>query len=200
MMKSYPAVNRLLHALFASMIVFQLFSEEMMKRPKLVDGVPRIRTDGQIFFFEMHEWFGIALLLIVGLRVALMLGSADEMRRLMPFFSCQRMQGVFAELKEIPGWFVGKLRAPGEEDNLSGFIHGLGLLLALAMAITGTAMFFGMHEIDGTMNGFVHTMKELHEVLGELLWYYVIAHVAMGLFHQVKGHRSLQRISPFSKE
>ncbi len=171
-----------------------------MKRPKLVDGVPRIRTDGQIFFFEMHEWFGIALLLIIGLRVVLILSSADEMRQLMPFLSCQRMQGVFAELKEIPGWFVGKLRAPGEEDHLSGFIHGLGLFLALAMAITGTTIFFGMDEVDGTMNTFVHTMKELHEVLGELLWYYVIAHVAMGLFHQVKGHRSLQRISPFSRE
>jgi cytochrome b561 len=199
-MNSYPRINRILHALFASMIVFQLFSEEMMKRPKLVDGVPRIRTDGQIFFFEMHEWFGIALMLIIGLRIALVLGNADDMRRLMPFFSCQRMKGVFTELKEIPGWFVGKLRAPSDEDCLSGFVHGLGILLALAMAITGATMLVGMDEVDGTMNEFVHTMKEVHEVLGELLWYYVIGHVAMGLYHQIKGHRSLQRISPFSKE
>jgi len=199
-MKSYPRINRILHFLLGSMMVFQLISEELMKRPKLVDGAPRIRTEEQMFFFELHEWFGIILLIIVGLRLSLLLGNPEEARKLFPFVSMERMKGVVAELKEIPGWFVGKITPPGDDDYVSGLVHGLGLLLGLALGLTGTIMFVGMDPTDGTMDSFVHLMKETHEVLGELLWYYVIGHVAMALVHQLKGHRSLQRISPLSKE
>jgi len=199
-MKSYPLINRILHFLFGSMMVFQLISEELMKRPKLIDGAPRIRTDEQIFFFELHEWFGIILLVIVGLRLSLLLGNPDEARKLFPFVSIDRMRGVITELKEIPGWLVGKISPPSDDDCLSGLIHGLGLLLGLALGLTGATMFVGMNPADGTMDAFVHLMKETHEVLGELLWYYVIGHVAMALIHQLKGHRALQRISPLSKE
>ncbi len=199
-MKSYPRINRILHFMFGSMMVFQLVSEELMKRPKLVDGAPRIRTDEQIVFFELHEWFGIMLLIIVGLRLSLLLGNPEEVRKLFPFLSMERMQGVITELKEVPGWFVGKISPPKDDDHLSGLIHGLGLLLGLALGLTGTIMFVGMDPTDGTMDSFVHLMKETHEILGELLWYYVIGHVGMALIHQLKGHRSLQRISPLSKE
>lgn len=199
-MKSYPRINRVLHVLFASMMVFQLISEELMKRPKLVDGAPRERTADQIMFFELHELFGILLLIIVGVRFALLLGNGDEVRRLFPFFSGERMKGVMDELKGIPGWLAGKIPSPTEADYLSGLVHGLGLLLGLALGITGTAMYVGMDPINGTMNDFVHMLKEMHEVLGELLFYYVIGHVGMAIVHQLKGHRSFQRISPLSKE
>ncbi len=199
-MKTYPKINRILHSLFALLMVAQLINEEFMKRPKLVDGFPRVRTDEQIFFFDMHEWLGVILLVVIGLRFMMMLGNPEEVRRLFPFISAERMKGVFADMKEIPGWFTGKLKAPSDEDCLAGFVHGLGLLLGLAMGLTGTAMFVGMDPITGSMGEFVHELKEIHEVLGELLLYYVIGHVAMVVLHQLKGHRSLQRISPMSKE
>lgn len=199
-MTSYPRVNRVLHAMFALMMVFQLISEELMKRPKLVDGVPRERTADQIWFFEMHELFGVLLLIIVGVRFSLLLGNGDEVRRLFPFFSIGRMKGVIEELKGIPGWVAGRIPAPREADYLSGLVHGLGLLLGLALGITGTAMYVGMDPVNGTMNDFVYLLKEMHEVLGELLFYYVIGHVGMAIVHQLKGHRSFQRISPLSKE
>ncbi len=199
-MKTYPKINRILHSLFAFLMVAQLINEEFMKRPKLVDGAPRVRTDEQIFFFDMHEWIGVILLVVVGLRFMFLLGNPEDTRRLFPFISGERMKGVFADMKEIPGWFAGKLKPPGDDDYLAGFVHGLGLLLGLAMGLTGTAMFVGMDPINGTMNDFVHTLKEVHEVLGELLFYYVIGHVAMVVLHQLKGHRSLQRISPLSRE
>jgi len=196
-MKTYSRINRILHSLFALMMVFQLISEELMKRPKLVDGLPRVRSDEQILFFEAHEWIGVILLVVVGLRFMMMLGNPEDVQRLFPFLSAERMKGVFGDLKEL---LTGKIKAPTHDDYLAGFVHGLGLLLGLALGLTGTAMFVGMDPINGTMNEFVHTLKEVHEVLGELLWYYVIGHVAMVVVHQIKGHRSLQRISPMSKE
>lgn len=199
-MKTYPKINRILHSLFALLMVAQLINEEFMKHPKLVNGMPRPRTDEQIFFFDMHEWIGVILLVVVGLRFMMMLGNPEEVKRLFPFISGERMKGVFADMKEIPGWFTGKLKPPSDEDCLAGFVHGLGLLLGLAMGLTGTAIFVGMDPITGRMDELVHELKEVHEVLGELLLYYVIGHVAMVVLHQLKGHRSLQRISPMSKE
>lgn len=199
-MESYPRINRILHALFASMMVFQLISEMLMKRPKLIDGVPRERTADQIMFFELHEWFGILLLIIVGVRLTLLLGNPEEIRRLFPFISGERMKGVLEELKGVPGWLAGRIPSPTESDYLSGLVHGLGLLLGLVLGITGTVMYVGMDPVNGTMNDFVAALKELHEVMGELLFYYVIGHVGMGIVHQLKGHRSFQRISPLSKE
>jgi len=199
-MNGYPRINRILHSLFASLMVLQLIDEMFMKRPKLVDGVPRIRTDEQIFFFDLHEWVGVILLIVVGLRFAMMLGHEDEVKRLFPFISGEQLKGVIGELKEIPGWFRGKFKAPGDDNHLAGFVHGLGLLLGLAMGLTGTAMFAGMDPITGAMDEVVYELKEIHEVLGELLLYYIIGHVAMAMIHQIKGHRSLQRISPLSKE
>ena len=199
-MKTYPKINRILHSLFSFFFVAQLINEEFMKRPKLVDGVPRVRTDDQIFFFDMHEWIGMILLLVVALRFMMMLGHPDEVQRLFPFISAERMKGVIRDLKEIPGWFAGKVKAPSNDDCLAGLVHGLGLLLGLAMGLTGTAIFVGMDQVYGTMDGFVGALKEVHELLGGLLLYYVIGHVAMVVLHQIKGHRSLQRISPLSKE
>jgi len=182
------------------MMVFQLVGEEFMKRPKLVDGVLRARTDQEILFFDLHEWVGMALLLVVALRFMMMLGHPEDVQRLFPFFSGERMKGVVSDLKEIPGWFSGKLKPPSDDDCLAGLVHGLGLLLGLGMGLTGTAIFVGMHPVYGTMDDSIRLLKELHELLGELLLYYVIGHVAMAVLHQLKGHRALQRISPLSKE
>jgi len=199
-MKSYTRVNRILHSMFASLMVLQLIDAEFMKRPKLVDGVPRMRTGQESFLFDLHEWVGMLLLIIVFLRLMMLLGNPEETKRLFPFLSAERMKGVLADLKEIPGWFVGRIKPPTEDDHLAGFVHGLGLLLGLALGLTGTAMFVGMDPITGAMDEVVRSFKEIHELLGGLLLYYVIGHVAMALVHQIKGHRSLQRISPLSRE
>jgi cytochrome b561 len=102
-------------------------------------------------------------------------------------------------LKQIPGWFSGKLHENAEDSVLAGAIHGLGLLLILGMGLTGATMFFGMDEVTGEMNDFVHAMKELHEGLGSLVWVYLIGHVGMVVLHRLKGHDLLSRISPLAK-
>ena len=72
-------------------------------------------------------------------------------------------------------------------------MHGFGLLLVLAMGVTGAMMLYGM-EKTGQMLGFIHDMKETHEVLGELLWIYIYAHVGMTILHMLLGHPMLKRV------
>ncbi|MDX8403701.1 MAG: cytochrome b/b6 domain-containing protein [Mariprofundaceae bacterium] len=190
----YDKITKILHWLISSTIVIQLLSEEFMKRPK----PGRIRTEDQELFFEVHEWFGVIVLVLVLLRFVFIM-DREEWPKLFPWITAEGRRGIISELKEVPGWLVGKLRDAGEQDYVAKTVHGLGLLLALGLGMTGTILFVGMNP-DGSMDDVVHFFKEVHELLGELLWYYVIGHVFMALLHQLLGHRSLQRIFSFKDQ
>jgi len=189
----YDKITRLLHWGIAVGIPLQLISEELMKRPK----PGRIRTDEQIFFFDMHEWVGMLLLTLIVLRLLWgVIGMGEgRLSKLFPYLTPKGRIGILNEFRtEVPGWFRGKFAAPEKnEDYIAGLVHGLGVLLILALGTSGAVMLYGMEE-SGQMLGVVHDMKELHEALGSVLWIYLIGHVGMAVVHQVLGHRSFQRI------
>lgn len=196
----YDRLTRWLHVGFVLGVPLQLLSENFMKHPKLVDGVPRIRTAAEANFFEMHEFVGMAVLVVVVLHIIWSASrSGGGLSRLFPYFRAGGCSGLVAELKQVPSWFSGKLHETAEDSVLAGAVHGLGLLLILAMGATGATIFFGMDEVTGHMNSFVHDMKELHEGLGTLVWIYLIGHVGMAALHKMKGHDLLSRISPLAK-
>ncbi len=196
----YDRLTRWFHLVLVLAIPLQLLSEEFMKRPKLVDGIPRIRTDVEAAFFELHEITGMVALTAVVLHILWSASrSGGGLGRLFPYFKSGGCNSIIAEVKQIPGWFSGKLHESAEDSALAGAVHGLGLMLVLAMGLTGSTMFFGMNELTGQMNDFVDVMKELHEMLGGLVWFYLIGHVGMVGLHRLKGHNLFTRISPFSK-
>ena len=187
----YTKVTRMIHWGFALLIPLQLLSEELMKRPKL----GRIRTESQEFFFEMHEWVGMLALTLILMRFAWgLMNKEASVSRLYPYFTTTGRSHLVYELKhEVMGWFKGKLPQPSRERCIASAVHGLGLLLVLAMGVTGAMMLYGMEE-SGKMLGMIHDAKEVHEMLGELLWIYIIAHVAMTVLHMLLGHSMLKRI------
>jgi len=192
----YDRLTRWLHVGLVLAIPLQLLSEEFMRHPK----VGRVRTDAEIAFFEMHEWVGMAALAIVLIHILWSTTKAGGgLARLFPYFSAGGCKSIIAELKQVPGWFTGKLHATAEESALAGAVHGLGLLLVIAMGATGAVIFFGMDEVTGQMGDFAHDMKELHETFGPLVWIYLIGHVGMVALHKIKGHDLLSRISPLAK-
>jgi len=190
----YDKVTRLLHWGFALLIPLQLLSEEFMKRPK----PGRIRDDMQVFFFDMHEWVGMILLVVIVSHFVWVFISKDlSWARLYPYFSAQARAGLKQQIiNDVPGWFKGKIADPSHESYLAGAVHGLGLLLVLAMGFTGAVMLYGMED-SGQMLGLVHEAKELHEGLGGLLWAYLIAHIGMTVIHKLLGHKIFSRIFSF---
>jgi len=187
----HDKIIRILHWGFALLLPLQLLSEEFMKRPK----PGRVRDDIQTFFFDMHEWIGMTALMFVVLRLCWGFASKEpSFKRLYPYMTKQGCQGLTQELKqELPLWLKGKLTEPGKIHFISGTVHGLGLLLVLLMGITGAVMLYGM-EPTGKMLGLVHDAKEVHEMLGGLIWAYFIAHVGMTVWHMLAGHPMLQRM------
>ncbi len=194
-MMNYDKITRLLHWGIAVGIPLQLISEMLMKRPK----PGRIRAEDQIFFFEMHEWVGMIVLSLIVMRLIWgVIGMGDgRLSKLFPYATTTGRQGIMHELRtKVPGWLRGKFEVPEKEDYIAGTVHGLGVLLVLALGATGAVMLYGMEE-SGKMLGFVHEMKEVHEILGTVLWVYIVGHVVMALVHQLAGHKSLQRIFTF---
>lgn len=190
----YDKFTRLLHWCFAIMIPLQLLSEEWMKRPK----PGRIRDDMQIFFFDMHEWVGMLLLVVIITRFSWAFVSKEfSFERLYPYLYPARRMGLIEEIKTIPTWLKGRVPDLSSDQYLAGAVHGLGLLLVLAMSITGAVMLYGMED-SGLMTGLVHDAKEVHEMLGSLLWAYLIAHVGMTIVHKLLGHHLLRRIFRFN--
>jgi len=187
----YDKITRLLHWGFATLIPLQLLSEEFMKRPK----PGRIRDDMQMFFFEMHEWIGMIALVLIIARIAWgFVGAEGGWARLFPYVTCKGRQGLKEEIcTDIPDWFKGKIAAPEKESFVAGMVHGFGLLLVLGFGVTGAIMLYGMEE-SGKMTGFVHDAKELHEMMGGLLWIYIFGHVGMVVVHQLLGHAMFKRI------
>jgi len=139
------------------------------------------------------------MVLIIARLAWVFMGSTGGWARLFPYCTSRGRQGLADEItNEIPGWFKGKMPAPGQEDYIAGAVHGLGLLLVCAMGITGAVMLYGMEE-SGKMLGMIHDAKELHEILGELLWLYIYAHIAMTALHLCLGHPMMARIFSFKK-
>ncbi|OIO71859.1 MAG: hypothetical protein CO186_13055 [Zetaproteobacteria bacterium CG_4_9_14_3_um_filter_49_83] len=194
----YDKLTRWFHVGLALLVPLQLLSEELMKRPK----PGRIRTDEQIFFFEMHEWVGMTLLSIVVLHMLWSLRCADEggWKRLFPYLTSAGRCQMLRDIQAIPAWFKGKVPSLDDKQALPGAIHGLGLLLVLVLVLgtTGAMMLYGMEE-SGRMVGIIDEAKEFHELMGGLVWLYLIGHVGMVVVHRLLGHPILQRISPFSK-
>jgi len=186
----YSAEEKVLHILIATGMVFQLAIENWMQRPEPGEAV----TASQVMLFGAHEFVGICLLIIVVTRFMLMIGKWAEFLRLFPWLSAEGRQGFASELKNaLPGWFSGKLKDAGEQDYLAKTVHGLGLLLALGLGLTGLVLFVEISP-EGTMSALGKEIMEVHELLGTLLWIFIIGHVAMTVYHQLLGHRVLQYI------
>jgi cytochrome b561 len=186
----YSAEEKILHFMIGGGMLFQLIIENWMQHPK----PDETATALQVLFFGAHEFIGVSLLVIVSTRFLLMIGEKQDFLRLFPWFDADGRQGIANELKEAPSdWLSGNLKDTGEQNFLARSVHGLGLLLALGLGVTGLIIFIELSP-EGTTSALGHGTMEVHEVMGTLLWVFLVAHITMAIYHQLLGHRVLQHI------
>lgn len=184
----YDRVTKLLHIGMALAVLTQLACSEFMERPHLHP--KHVRTALESGMYEVHEWVGIAAFALVLLRIIWGFVGPEKRSwaRLFPWLSAEGRADMARRIKEeVPGWFMGRI--PDDPNNpLAGSIHGLGLLTVLGMTVTGLVIFLGMGE-NGEAGSLVKSVMEIHaDVLGNLIWAYVIGHVGMAMIHKVLGH------------
>jgi cytochrome b561 len=188
----YDRITRWLHACIALAVVNQLLCSQLMDRPR----PGRMLTLAERTFFEIHEWSGMTALALLILHW--LWGATGHFAggwgHLFPWFSKNRLRDLGSALKALTAWVKGSIVNPWEATMpLAGAVHGLGLLVATAMAVTGATMFFGMAP-DGAMSHFVKDVKEAHEFIASLAWIYLSGHVGMAALHQWLGDRVLTRM------
>lgn len=188
--------TRLLHLLLATAILAQLATSQLMRTPR----PGRVRTPLESAGFAVHEWVGLAamaILLAFWLWLTLRrLGTAPG--QLFPWFSRTRLLELRQDaLRYLQAARRLSLPEPEQGEAVAAVLHGLGLLIALAMATTGTLGWLSWDQAAG-MDGFARAVFEVHGTLANLMWAYVIAHVGAAILHELLGHRLLRRMSPFT--
>lgn len=190
----YALTTRLWHASLATAIVLQLMTSLVMHGPG--------RDRAGDWLFEIHEYSGlVALVLALGFWLhVLRRRTGTSTRTLVPWFNAERRGAVRADIKTH--WIALKARRiPVYEDTapLATAIHGLGLLLMLGMATTGTVFFVGLYfGIQKT--GLFPLDLDVHKLLANLAWAYLVGHAGMAMLHHYWKHSSLSEMWAFRKD
>lgn len=97
--------------------------------------------------FELHESVGLASvgILVIFWLWPLVRNREHGISALIPWFSAARRKAVAADLAgHLTALRKGDLPSPAEEAPLASAVHGLGLLVATAMAATGAVVYATM--------------------------------------------------------
>ena len=130
-------VTRFLHLLLLVMVLHQVIGSQFMERP--------FPGDEPAWPFLLHEWVGIAAFGVLAAFWAWTLlrdRRETPLCRLLPWFSIAGWRAVLVDALRTTGRVFGVEPAELEADGaLASAVHGLGLLVASAMALTGGAYF-----------------------------------------------------------
>ena len=174
--------TRLIHLLLLSAILCQLATSQFMRKP--FPGDPASTT------FDLHQYVGLASTVIVfafWIWTAIRRGEIG-FGRLMPWLSASRRKAVFADAA-VQLRLLARLHAPSDEDGaLASAVHGLGLLVATAMAVTGTLYFVAPHAAFG------RSAMSLHKLSANLMWGYLFAHAGIAVVHHMLGSDIFSRM------
>lgn len=185
LLQKHIFATRMFHPLLALAVVLQLLTSLVMYMP--LEGRP------DDVLFELHKYSGLsALVLSLGFWLVLALRhQGTEAGQLWPWFSAMRRLALRADTR--CHWDAIKtLRLPAYDPKaaLPSALHGLGLLLITAMAASGAGYFVAL-LISATESPVVGLVLEMHQLLANLAWVYLIGHAGLGLIQHSTGNLPL---------
>src|SRR5690348_16910318 len=188
----HSLTTRLLHLLLAVAVIGQLADAQLMRAPR----PERPASDTEAAVFVVHEYVGLATMTVIVLFWLWLLVRRFETDpgALFPWFSRDRLAALWADaVLHLHAATRLTLPDPDRSPALAPAIQGLGLVLVLILAVTGTLGFFAW--TPGTsMAGFAYVVFYIHGTLANVLWAYLPVHVGAVVLHEVLGHRLLRRM------
>ena len=132
--------------------------------------------------FDTHGWLGLTVAAAISVRLLYGIWGPESARFLswMPF-SPERVALIWNGIK---GLISLKLPDRQSHQYISGTVKTFGLMLFTWMALTGSIMFFFL-EPGAKATGFVHAIKEMHEVGEALIPIYLVLHIGIIVIHSV---------------
>lgn len=134
--------------------------------------------------YTIHKWLGMGIALFILLRIIYGLIGAHSARfkNWMPY-TMERLHLAFEGLL-----CAFLFRKPGRDahQGIAGLINASGFVIFTWMATTGTLMFFFL-EPGKRASGFVHFIKEIHELGEGLVPAYLLIHIGAMIIHALFG-------------
>ncbi|MCA8880556.1 MAG: cytochrome b/b6 domain-containing protein [Rhodobacteraceae bacterium] len=186
----YHALStRIVHAGLALSICVQLATSLIMQGPS--------DTSAGDLLFQIHRYSGLAALTFAFLFWAILAfrNRGTDAAALFPWFSSVRRKAFVNDLtNHVRTGLTGRLPAYDETGPLASAVHGLGLLLMTAMAVSGGTyameVWTGLisPEPDGSL------AMSIHVGLANLVWVYLIGHAGMATIHHFTRSAPLARM------
>ncbi|MGE3692582.1 MAG: cytochrome b/b6 domain-containing protein [Novosphingobium sp.] len=172
-------LTRVLHWLTALAIVTQLGLSLVMQSPG------RNRPGDALF--EVHEKVGIAATAILIAFWIWSIARSGETRiaAFIPWFSVRQLKLVWADARNL----FGTVHEGGRERPFASAVHGLGLIVATIMALSGLLGYFVTPA---------RSLLGVHEAIAPLMWAYLIGHVAISIVHELRGERIIRSMLSLS--
>ena len=174
--------TRVLHLVLLVVVLHQLISSKLINRP--------LPGDAPSTLYSLHEYLGIgtlAIILIFWLWTLIRHGET-KLTRLFPWLSPRGIGAVIVDtVDQGRALLRGDFSSEGS-GALASAVHGLGLLVVTAMAVTGTAFFL----TEGTRLS--HYPMRLHALTANLMWIYLIGHSAVAVLHHLLGSDVTRRM------
>jgi cytochrome b561 len=170
------------------LVMAQLATSQFMTAPG--------KDRNEDILFEIHEYTGIVTFaLVFGFWVYTLLRSRGTRSDLLfPWFSVEARKAV---VEDVGNYLraMSKLKLPkhAERAPLASAIHGLGILLIVAMASTGV-MWFTAIKIGEAATGWADGARELHELFSSFVWAYLVGHAGIALVNQFSGRQALSEM------
>lgn len=177
----YSRPLRAMHGLIAVAIVAQMILTLVMdhpsaKRPMRVPGAA---------YFQWHEWVGLATFAVLAVNwlYRVVKWKREGQGRLFPWVTREGLVALGGELRDFLrlNW-----KAIPAEGALAGTVHGLGLLLATALAVTGVMLYIVLWPAN-VVTPLANQLMYVHQLLGPAMWTYLAGHGAMAVWHWFSG-------------
>ena len=180
---SRSTMTRVLHLLLLVAVIHQLVSSLLLEWPR--DGA----APGLLW--RTHQYLGVAALSVV---FALWLWTLVRHREtplgaLVPWFSGLRLRALGTDIAKYGRNIVRGKLVDDRDSAFAEMVHGLGLLLVTAMAVTGTVWLLAP---DGSQFGYLSI--RIHSLLHVLMWAYLAAHAGLAVLHHLLGSDVLSRM------
>jgi len=186
----HERVIRILHTGIVGSMLLQLGMELFIGLP--VAG--HSRSGPASMLIGVHEAVGSLVLILVCVYLLVVLDGEEGRKRLFPWMFEGGRTVLLRELfRDVPGWFRGRLPPPEESHAIAGTVHGLGMILALLLGLTGTMLFTGVGP-HGEIRPDIEPVAAAHDFLTTSMWIFVIGHAGMAVVHELKGHGVLREM------
>lgn len=164
----YSNLTRFIHLATALAVTAALVISLFMPHPK----------QGQQgdFWFEVHEKTGLVALggLVLFWLWAMFRRGEPSLADWFPYLSSRPLNSLMADTKAHLAILRGGKLPTSSEQPLANAVHGLGALIALIMAATGTLGYF--YDMGLAL--------KLHEAFTVPMWLYFGGHVLFSFYHE----------------